>query len=110
MANTSCVMHVHTFGNAHFKFSSRQDVAINAFILLSLDILSSLILPEKESAEQKPLLLVTVSILRLAKQRPSAQVKKSCKLIRNRHLQGGFGSQLEQCAIAVQANEARGAM
>ena len=75
MANTSCVMHVHTFGNAHFKFSSRQDVAINAFILLSLDILSSLILPEKESAEQKPLLLVTVSILRLAKQRPSAQVK-----------------------------------
>ena len=70
MANTSCVMHVHTFGNAHFKFSSRQDVAINAFILLSLDILSSLILPE-----QKPLLLVTVSILRLAKQRPSAQVK-----------------------------------
>ncbi len=96
MANTSCIMHVHTFGNAHFKFSSRQDVAINAFILLSLDILSSLILPEKESAEQKPLLLVTGRILRLAKQRPSAQVKESC--------------QLEQCAIAVQANEARGAM
>ena len=39
------------------------------------DILSSLTLPGKDGAEQKPLLLVTVSIVRLAKQRPRGQAK-----------------------------------
>ena len=41
-------MRALTFDNAHFKFFSRQDVAIKAFIMVSLDVLSSLILPEKE--------------------------------------------------------------
>ena len=103
-------MHAQTFDNAHFKFSSRQDVAIKAFIMVSLDILSLLILPEKESKRRAETIAPGDSKhfkTRQAKAKRPGEVKLK---IRIWHRQGGFGSQLEQCGITAQANEARGAL